>query len=241
MKFFPVIFFLIISNLGYCQTNLYTFNDDTILSEKMIISDFERISRSLPSGLYIEPIIYHKEFWNDTVINYINYTIRKSLDTINEICFKPAYNQNPLFLLLNKKLPAFELYDIEGEKVISSQIIGTPALINYWAINCAPCIAEIPELNELKARFGSKMNFIAITKDGNDDNQLLRFLDRNPYNFQILLNGREYVNSIGINSIPVNIFIDHMGYVRYIQGAYPDEHDHSDYFIRIIKELINKQ
>jgi thiol-disulfide isomerase/thioredoxin len=41
-----------------------------------------------------------------------------------------------------------EYYDIEGQGYRFDDLKGKYLVVNYWATWCAPCIREIPELNE---------------------------------------------------------------------------------------------
>ena len=45
-------------------------------------------------------------------------------------------------------------------------------VINYWAEWCAPCIKEIPELNELDERYSGKLTVLAVNFDGVKGEQL---------------------------------------------------------------------
>ena len=45
-------------------------------------------------------------------------------------------------------------------------------VINYWAEWCAPCIKEIPELNELDELYSKKLTVLAVNFDGVKGEQL---------------------------------------------------------------------
>lgn len=45
-------------------------------------------------------------------------------------------------------------------------------LINYWAIWCAPCRKEVPELNELMREHGDKLHVVGVNFDGSQGDQL---------------------------------------------------------------------
>lgn len=140
--------------------------------------------------------------------------------------------------------------DLKGNEFSSYQLIGKPVLLNYWAIYCAPCVAEMPELNLLKEKYGDKMNFIALTENTCKDDDLIKFLEKHPFNYYILQNAENYKKTLKISAIPRNIFIDKDGYIRYIQGNFPNtafdphegikEYDDNNYFVKIIEELIKK-
>ena len=122
-------------------------------------------------------------------------------------------------------------------------------VINFWAINCAPCIEEMPQLSRLKERYKDKMNFISITHDSKTRNNLVKFLEDKDFNFQVLELGELYEKELKIGAIPKNLFLDRKGVLRYIQSNYPlqrksevieiiDIDDKDNYFTKIINELI---
>ena len=67
---------------------------------------------------------------------------------------KPQLN---LQALLDAKLP-----DIEGREVLFKQYLGKPVVVNFWATWCAPCVEEMPALNEL-AQSLPEVQFVAVS------------------------------------------------------------------------------
>ena len=245
---FPLLLFFV--ELTYGQTNYYTFNSDSILTEKSVRLGFETIMKNKPSNFIIVPTIYHRIIKKDSILNYVSFVAQKC-DSFTDKRFKFTYKQDSLFLLLGRKLPEFKLIDLKGNEFSSSQLIGKPTLLNYWAIYCAPCVAEMPELNGLKVKYGDKMNFIALTENTCKDDDLIKFLEKHPFNYYILQNAENYKKTLKISAIPRNLFIDRDGYIRYIQGNFPytaldpengiKKYDDNNYFVKIIEELIKKQ
>src|SRR5258706_16453591 len=52
---------------------------------------------------------------------------------------------------LDKKLPSFKLVTLHGDTINSKQTEGKVVVLNFWFIDCHPCIAEVPGLNKLAA------------------------------------------------------------------------------------------
>ncbi len=48
-------------------------------------------------------------------------------------------------------LPDFQLKDPAGKELNLASLKGKPVLINLWATWCAPCVAELPQLDKLAA------------------------------------------------------------------------------------------
>ena len=240
---FPIL--LLFVELTYSQTDYYRFDaSDSLYSQESIKSVFNSILTTSPNNYLIVPTIYNRIIQNDSIINFLEFKGQENTKGIDRRIFKFVFSQDSLFLLLNKKLPDFKLEDIEGNEFSSFQLIGKPTLINFWAISCSPCVAEIPDLNKLEEKYGTLMNFVAITDMSCDKDRMNLFLEKKPFNFKLLYdNLTEYKKNLGVKSIPRNIFIDKEGYIRYIKSGYnPINYlKEKDQFLNIIEELIKKQ
>ena len=247
MKTPLLLLFLLFVELSYGQVNYYTFNSDSILTEQNIRSRFDVVMKNMPTNFMIVPTIYHRITKKDSILNYLSFVAQKC-DSCTDKTFKFTFKQDSVFLLLGKKLPEFKLIDLKGNEFSSSQLMGKPTLLNYWATYCVPCVAEMPELNGLKEKYGDQMNFIALTENTCKDDHLIEFLEKHPFNYYILQNAERYKKTLKIAAIPRNLFIDKEGYVRYIQGNFPytaldiqkriKKYDDNNYFVKIIEELI---
>ena len=60
------------------------------------------------------------------------------------------------------ELPDFTLVDPAGKKLALASLKGKPVLINLWATWCAPCVAELPQLDKLA---GGKLKVLTVSQD----------------------------------------------------------------------------
>jgi len=234
---------LVLTQKAYSQTNIYTFNTHKFFTEAEIRTTFNKISKGLPADLDITPTIYHKITKKDTVVNYLRLEVNKATE---KSAFEFTYKQDSTFLLLGKKIPHFELKDLDGKIYTSSQFLGKPTFINFWATYCGPCIAEMPALSRLKDKYGTEMNFISITENDAARDDLKQFAKAKGFNFLVLANGESYKRILKISAIPRNLFIDKDGILRYIEGNFPlesnrkEQSEESNSFLKIISQLINE-
>lgn len=248
MRTIALVALLLLTLRSYSQHNLYTFNNGSFVELTTIQQHFAEVQKKLSSTHEVEAVIYHKLIKKDTIINYVSISVSKKSAVKVPGTFKFEYRQDPLFLLLNKKLPAFNLMDLDGKKMSYTDLLGKPTLINFWAIYCGPCIAEMPQLSKLKERYKDKMNFVSITENVADEDHLSEFLNNKDFNFQVMDRGLSYKDELKIGALPKNLFIDSKGILRYIQGNYPmitsstsmSVDDKNNYFIKIIDELIKE-
>lgn len=68
--------------------------------------------------------------------------------------------------------PSIHTYPLTDGTVVNLKSPGKLVLINYWAIWCAPCRKEVPELNELMHEYSDKLLVIGINYDDAQGNQL---------------------------------------------------------------------
>jgi thiol-disulfide isomerase/thioredoxin len=235
--------------VGCGKKNYYSLHPDSFLSEFEIRNLYDSLRKNVPDGYCVNPVVYHKIENNDSIINYLRLDAVKSTEKNCDSTFNPVFQQDVLFLLLNQKLPSFKLNALNGDEFSSSQLIGKPALINYWSPACSFYEYQVPQLNGLKQLYGDKMHFVAITESGCNQEQVTDFLYNNPFSFLILKGGDTIKNLWKIQAIPVNLFIDKTGHVRYILGSYPlvnmnnkkgENIPYDKDFVAIIEKLINE-
>lgn len=58
-----------------------------------------------------------------------------------------------------------DLYDLDGRLRHLSEFKGKFILLDFWAGNCGPCIASIPEVEEVTTMYKEKMVVISISED----------------------------------------------------------------------------
>lgn len=55
---------------------------------------------------------------------------------------------------------AFEYFD--GTQASTADFTGRPTVLNFWASNCAPCVAEMPEFEEVHLALGDRVDFVGM-------------------------------------------------------------------------------
>ena len=63
------------------------------------------------------------------------------------------------------ELPDFTLRDASGKTVELASFKGKPLLINLWATWCAPCVAELPTLNQLAKDRADSLKVPTVSQD----------------------------------------------------------------------------
>lgn len=80
---------------------------------------------------------------------------------------------------VDKNLPDFSLPGLDGNVYDTQSLKGKTWLINFWAVWCAPCLEELPSLNNAWAQLeGQGVGMLAINIGGDEDN-IEQFLAEN--------------------------------------------------------------
>ncbi|MFT7684940.1 MAG: thiol-disulfide isomerase/thioredoxin [Candidatus Azotimanducaceae bacterium] len=100
------------------------------------------------------------------------------------MAFKKLVTLSILVLLSGCSEPDFQ--DVAGNDIYLSDLNKKWLVVNYWATWCAPCIAEIPELNELAAEHSEKLIVIGVNYDQPDFADSLQQVKKMKIEFPVL-------------------------------------------------------
>lgn len=109
--------------------------------------------------------------------------------------------------LKGKPAVPFEMTDMEGNTITTESTKGKVVVLNFWFIACKPCIAEIPELNEVHEKYKDNKDvvFASITFDKKD--KVEKFLKNTPIHYPVVPYQRITISRFGVSSYPTNIVI----------------------------------
>lgn len=108
----------------------------------------------------------------------------------------------------------FTLSDINGNKIILSEMKGKVVMIEFWATWCPPCRQSIPDLNMIFNKYKDRgFVLLAISLDkGSDAESLIRsFMKEYPMAYTVLLDNGDTGRKYGVSSIPTSFIIDKAG------------------------------
>ena len=100
----------------------------------------------------------------------------------------------------------------------------SPVVLDFWAIWCGPCRAELPHLQTLSAKYQGRVAFYGINSSDTPPNTTA-FARRNGLTFPMLSDSNRAVAFLyGADSIPLLVVVDTHGRVRSVASGYnPDE------------------
>lgn len=118
---------------------------------------------------------------------------------------------------VGKRAFNFTLKNLQGADVSLISQRGKVVMVNFWAVTCGPCIAELPYIEELyKARSG-QLAVLAIN-EGETKATVQSFINSTNYTLTVLLDTEATARSIyNVTSWPVTFFIDSTGVIKQIK------------------------
>lgn len=142
---------------------------------------------------------------------------------------------------LAERRPAkdFVLKDLKGNEVKLSDFKGKVVYLDFWATNCGPCVAEIPDANKLKAQFKNQdVVFLYVSMDRSVDH-LTNFIFNRGFDGNHLQAPKGFASQValdyGISAIPHYFLIDKKGNIANNNAPRPS-HDPSQLIWDLLKE-----
>jgi peroxiredoxin len=112
--------------------------------------------------------------------------------------------------------PDVELADLAGKQVSLRDLRGQVVLLNFWALWCGPCKAELPEFQAVLEQYGPQGLSVVTVDLGDPPDKVAAYLQDKGYTFVTLVDpalkaGQTYDTRI----LPLSVLIDRQGVVRY--------------------------
>jgi peroxiredoxin/RNA polymerase subunit RPABC4/transcription elongation factor Spt4 len=128
---------------------------------------------------------------------------------------------------IGNSAPDFTLQNADGTSVTLSSLRGSKVIINFWHLNCSPCLGEMPAFQQLHVKYP---NLPILCIHGTalgpaNPNAIGAFLTDRAYTMTVPIDGSGQVSSLyNISSVPKTFFIDSSGIIKKIQdGSFSGE------------------
>ena len=127
---------------------------------------------------------------------------------------------DPLYTALGMRRPAepsaapdFTLLTLEGRPVRLREFRGKLVLVNFWATWCAPCLHEMPSMEQLYQTFKqTKFVLLAVSMDHQGEGIARPFVDKLKLTFPVLLDSTlEVSRQYSVRGLPTTYLIDPEG------------------------------
>jgi thiol-disulfide isomerase/thioredoxin len=78
-------------------------------------------------------------------------------------------------------MPAMTVRDPAGKQLNLAALQGQPVLLNLWATWCAPCVKEMPLLDELAGDYAGKLRVVTVSQDLQGDTEVPPFFAKEKF------------------------------------------------------------
>jgi cytochrome c biogenesis protein CcmG/thiol:disulfide interchange protein DsbE len=111
---------------------------------------------------------------------------------------------------IGQRAPGFALKSLDGSTVASHSLTGHIVVLNFWATWCAPCVKELPDLQQVAANPGVKVVGIALDEDG--AKTVKPFVEQHGLqqaaNYTVLLGDQQLFDRFNGMGIPYTLLLD---------------------------------
>ena len=155
---------------------------------------------------------YNTKLYRDTISNTFSYVlykrdkaeVRETNRDFNDYIKADEKNRKKL---KKSAIDELTLTDIKGEVHSLETLKDKIIVVDFWFINCGPCIKEIPDLNKLKAEFEmDEVEWFAVTYDPKE--KVERFLERLKFDYTIVPDSKHLTDRFDIRFYPTTLIID---------------------------------
>ena len=143
--------------------------------------------------------------------------------------FIPSIAERMFTQPVNRSVPPFSISTLDGRVVSSSDLNGHVTVLAFWATWCAPCLGEMPKIQQAMTRYkdNPKVIFWAVDAGwGGDTIEKARLFSRERgWNLPIAFDATGTASALRVHNPPTFLILDKAGHVRIIHAGYDASED----------------
>lgn len=116
--------------------------------------------------------------------------------------------------LIGTDASIFSATDINGNEYSLNSLKGKIIVMNFWFVECKPCVMEMPELNKLVENYKNK-DVIFLGFATNDKSKIDSFLKKKDFSYNIIPNSKKIATDYKVSGYPTHIIIDENSKIVY--------------------------
>jgi thiol-disulfide isomerase/thioredoxin len=155
---------------------------------------------------------YHEKY------NKMNYEQGRYLITQKAAdSLRAVFDEELQGCIIGKELPAYSLVGCSGKTYTNEDLKGKVVFLNFWSVNCGPCVMEIPVLNKLFLSYKDNKDVVFISILVDKEEALEKFLatglTKKRIAYDVVPVSKALMKDTFklIKGFPTNLFIDREG------------------------------
>jgi peroxiredoxin len=152
---------------------------------------------------------------SDGSLCYQLYELEKSVDkdivsTIKTMAIKELH----YYKMEGLPLPDFNFLDLDGNVYNKETTTNKIIVMNCWYVQCSPCVAEMPSLNQVVKQFEKDKNILFLALALDPANDVKTFLNKHIFKYAIVPDKKDYLsNKLNIIAYPTQLVINRQGII----------------------------
>jgi peroxiredoxin len=143
-------------------------------------------------------------------------------------------------LKVESKMPDFEVTDIQGRKWKMKDLQDKIVIFNFWFVECAPCIQEMPSLNKLVEEYKNNSNVVFLSFSNSDKEKIKKLLKSKDFHYNHVSQEqtKAFLEQWKIQIYPTNVIVNKGKIVFYKSGGIKSEKE--DIMFTLLNDEIKK-
>ncbi|MCU0439514.1 MAG: TlpA family protein disulfide reductase [Raineya sp.] len=111
---------------------------------------------------------------------------------------------------IGDQMPSFVVTDIQGKKWTMEELQNKIVVMNFWFVECPPCIEEIPSLNKLVEEYKNNQNVVFLAFSNSDKAKIDKFLKNKTFSYNHIPQEQSkfFLEQWKIKVYPINMIVN---------------------------------
>jgi thiol-disulfide isomerase/thioredoxin len=145
-----------------------------------------------------------------------------SQDAEQKILERTAQNTNRAAaeytpVAMNRPAPQFAFTDLAGKRFDNQAAKGKPTILTFWGVWCAPCVAEMPAMQEFQRRH-PEVNILAV-EVGSKPEEVKTFLSTHKLEGLRVAVCQDFPKEFGGGAFPNILVVDRFGQIQFVHAG----------------------